>query len=365
MGFLFKFIFNSNRIYLGSAELEARFKRLLMFLVVCLSSHVILMMSLENLTLVDAIWFTLTTTFTVGYGDIIIHSVGAKIATVILVYFGCILTIGKAASDYFEFISLKKVRITSGRWRHKMEGHLVIFGSPKHGHIDFFNDLKKEILFNFGQSAPECLVVTSLWGNHIPDILHSLEYRWVNSSQYDPACLERICLDKAAYVLVLVDTFIPNEIDYANVELVSRIRETGYSGPIVAEVTSENHRARMKKVGATGVQRPMRSHPEILIKTLLFPGTEEILDNLFSAKGDNLIKKEFIFKGSWDELVSLCLAKHGGLPLSVLTWDGKIVTNPINEKFLDTKAVYVLVKEDELLVKRGLKIHSNYLKRSA
>ncbi len=296
---------------------------------------------------------------------LLFYSVSLPLVALILTCIGLMAVTVKLAADYVEFNSLKKMKILTGRWEHKMDGHIVIFGSPKQGYVEFFEDIKKALLLNLGDRAPECIVVTADWNNHIPDRLHSLGFRYLNCSQYNPTCLEKINLDKASQVLVLVDNVVPSEIDYANIELVSRIREGGFKGAIVAEITNEIHRPRMKKVGATGIQRPNRSHPEILVKALLFPGTEEILDQLFTARGDNLIKKEFTFKGSWDELVNLCLDKHGGLPISILTWDNKVVTNPINEKFLDTKAVFILVKENQAMVKRGLKVHSEYLKKAA
>lgn len=246
-----------------------------------------------------------------------------------------------------------------------MEGHIVIFGSPKQGYVEFFEDIKKELLLNLGDRTPQCLVVTTSWNHPIPANLHSLDFRYLNCSPYDPQCLDKVNLERASQVLVLVDHAASSEFDYANIELVARIRESGFKGPVVAEITNEGHRLRMKKVGATGIQRPIRSHPEILVKALLFPGTEEVLDQLFTARGDSLIKKEFTFKGSWDELVNLCLSKHGGLPISILTWDNRVVTNPINEKFLDTKAVFILVKENQTVVKRGFKLHSEYLKKAA
>lgn len=365
MGIFFRIFFWNQHTYSGTNELIARFRRLSIFLCSCLCLHVYLMMAFERLSLIDAIWFTLTTAFTVGYGDIVVHTPEGKIATVLLVYFGCILTLGKAASDWFEFRSLKKEKILTGKWGHKMEGHIIIFGSPKHGFVEFFDGLKRELLLNFADKTPPCVVVTPTWGNKIPEKLHALEYRYINYSQFDPVALTKVSLDNASYVIVLVESFIPNDLDYANMELVSHIRELGFKGPLVAEVTHDQHKERMRKAGANSVLRAIRSHPEVLIKTLLFPGTEEILDNLFTCRADNLVRKDLAFKGSWEELVLLCLKKHAGLPISVLNQDGKIITNPINEKYMDIKAVYLLIKENEHLVKRGLKLHSDFLKRSA
>ncbi len=74
--------------------------------------------------------------------------------------------------------------------------------------------------------------------------------------------------------------------------------------------------ARLKSVGADVVVRPIRFYPEILVRALTSPGSEEILENLFTNRGDICLRFSLRVSGlSWLDVAGRLMAAQMGPPL--------------------------------------------------
>ena len=93
--------------------------------------HVAAMMTVEEFGLLEAIWLTMTTATTVGYGDISATTPMGRLATMLCMYLFGIFLLAQAASDLFDYRALLRERRRRGefKWRN-MKAHLLIVNVP-------------------------------------------------------------------------------------------------------------------------------------------------------------------------------------------------------------------------------------------
>lgn len=105
MNILYRFISWRRNIRLSFEEdvIKRSVIRSAVLLLGIIIAHVYLMTRFEAFNWQDALWLTLTTLSTTGYGDISATTLAGKTATALLLYLGGIFILAKAAGDYFEY----------------------------------------------------------------------------------------------------------------------------------------------------------------------------------------------------------------------------------------------------------------------
>ena len=101
-----------------------------LYLLVVFGLHSWIMVAVEGLRIDEAIWLTLTTVVTVGYGDYAAQTLFGRLATVILIYIGSIFVLFHVAADYFQYRTERKMAMLRGRWKWKMKDHVLLLNSP-------------------------------------------------------------------------------------------------------------------------------------------------------------------------------------------------------------------------------------------
>lgn len=119
------------RYYVRSKDLkQSIFKMFLLLLVLC-SVHIALMVDLEEMVVGDAIWLTLTTATTVGYGDFSAKTPLGRTGTIVLLYLGGIFIFSKIISDIVDIRAIRRDLKLKGLWRWMMQDHILIINTPK------------------------------------------------------------------------------------------------------------------------------------------------------------------------------------------------------------------------------------------
>ena len=104
--------------------------RLFVLLLILMIAHVTAMLLFEDFTLRQAIWLTLTTLTTVGYGDYSAQSPWGQAATVVFLYLVGIFLLAQIAGEWIDYRIDRKDRMQKGMWRWKMNDHIVIINTP-------------------------------------------------------------------------------------------------------------------------------------------------------------------------------------------------------------------------------------------
>ena len=108
-------------------------------------THAGAMVLFEGLSLPDAVWLSVTTITTVGYGDFSASTFMGRVSTVVLLYFGGIFLLAQLASDYVDYRIARRERITEGKWDWNMHNHILILNSPVYNAETYFRRIVSQI----------------------------------------------------------------------------------------------------------------------------------------------------------------------------------------------------------------------------
>ena len=309
--------------------------------------HVVAMMVFEGLSLGEAAWLTATTATTVGYGDMAASSAAGRWSTVVLIYVGGIFALGKGAGDYFDYRASRRALKERGRWRWHLRDHVLFVNAPSSGADTYFETLLRQFRMTGWGADRGVLILARSWPTGLPASLEELGVVHVDGGAETAGALDAADARAAAAVVILAAEENSPVSDAVAFDIASRLVEMGVEAPIVAECVDDPNRERLRRAGATTVIRPMRGYPEMTVRALVAPGSESIIENLFTRHGDECLRYEAPISGiTWGRLATALLLGGSGTAIGYArAGDGGIVTNPLPGDPVDASALYVIVKE--------------------
>lgn len=305
--------------------------------------HSFAMVAFENISFGDALWLSLTTATTVGYGDHSAATAAGRIATVVLLYFGGIAMLAQTAALIFEYQMATADRKRRGAWSWKMKDHIIILNQPDIDGPLYLERVLKDLRHSHHElaNAPVCLVS--------PDFETGF-----------PAQLERLGAVPVSYPLFRDEALTAANAQYAKVvavlspdpsdpaadpivrDLVQRLRGLGCKGRIIAECVADTRRELLRNAGADQIIRPIRTYPEMLVRAMLAPGAEYIIEDIFSAAGDECLRYEVNFTSNWADLVSSVVREDVGIPIAYENATGEVLCNPAPGEVVTGRALFVI-----------------------
>jgi len=159
--------------------------------------------------------------------------------------------------------------------------------------------------------------------------------------------VEKLNIKHARYIMIIARNYSDPVSDSINFDILDRIEEYKRTAYILAEVVEDSNRERFRNNGADSVVRPVRAYPEIMTRALEAPGTEQVLENLFSHKGDYPQRFEVMVRNMmWSQIASRIISAGIGIPLGYIDENKKVHTNPKADSQIHTDSLIVLVHED-------------------
>ncbi len=330
------------------------------YLSVIFTAHILAMYVFEGINLPDALWLTLTTVTTVGYGDLAAASLPGRAATVILLYMGGIFVLAKVAGDYFDYrtdIRLRKIR---GEWDWKMRGHILIINTPGHDGEQYFSRLIRQFRES-EQYRNHCIqILTTGFPDGLPDRLTRLaDVVHYHGRSDDPESLEAVNADQADVIVVLAKDEYDRGSDSKTFDIMHRLSEKGVQGTVLAECVDDRNRQRIIKAGADIVTRPMRAYPEMIVRGFVAPGSEQIIENMFTSASDEYVRFDLeISNMSWKEVVCCMINNDLGTAVAYVDADDSLHCNPPANDLVNASALILMVREnnkpDQAKVARAL-----------
>jgi voltage-gated potassium channel len=306
------------------------------------SFHVLAMMAFEDLSAREAVWLTMTTMLTVGYGDYAAKTPLGQLSTIMLLYLAGVFVAAQAASAWFDFLSARREAMRNGQWDWgALADHVVIVSPGDPGEI-FFQRLLGELDEHAETRGCEVVLVATHFVEGIPTGLSAIDVKLVAGQGQDPDTFQRASIAKAAYVLILAERPGDRSSDGTMYDLLSRVRELNPTVPVLVEAVDDRNRKRFKSAGATAVVRPVRAYPEITLTALLHPGSSDVVENLVTGGGERIALVNGKFRGRWNMLVQELLESGTGLPVAVRLKDGAVLTAPASDMEIDCDGLYVL-----------------------
>jgi len=317
-------------------------------LVLLIGLHVLAMMALEGMDAGTALWLTFTTITTTGFGDYAPRTAVGRAATIGLIYLSGIFLLTQAGAAFFGLRVLRRQRMRRGEWRWRMRDHVVIVNAPAERPAEYLLRLLGSLRRSHAaQAEVQALVITEAFPDGLPPALEDDPgIVQVRGRFDDPAALDAANVAEARAVVVLAEQEGERLSDSRAFDLIHRLRERGVRARIVAECVEDANRERLKRAGADAVVRPLRGYPEMIVRALVAPGTERIVERLFGSEGDECLRFEARAIGlPWCRVVSAVLEANFGTPIAYLDTDGHLHTNPAPSKPVSATALFVLVDD--------------------
>jgi len=350
---------------MSRSELYEQFTSTLLFFFIIVILHCAAMIIFEDLSLRDAIWLTLTSITTVGYGDLSAKTDLGRLSTIILIYVGGIALLAKLVAEYIDFRLEKRERKIKGLWEWKnMKDHILIINTPEHDTVRYIKRLIEQVKLTPSLAELPIKILSEDFPEGLPHEVRDLGVVHVHGRAEDGDYLERVNIKQASYIVLVARDYTNNISDSINFDILDRIEDFHCTAYILSEVVEDTNRKRFRTHGADSVVRPIRAYPEIITRALEAPGTEQILENLFTHKGDYPQRFEVVIRNmKWAQVASRIINAGLGTPLGYIDDNKKVHTNPTAEDQVNSDSIIVLVHDDKTVsdetIAKALANHEN------
>ncbi len=353
MNIFYRFIHwrRNNRLSFDQDILKKALIHSVILLLIIIALHVYLMTRLEGFSWQDGLWLTLTTLSTTGYGDISASTPAGKVATVILLYLCGIFILAKTAGDYFDYRANTRIKKMHGFWKWNMSDHILIINTPSQKGEQFFIRLIEHLHLS-GLQSHTVQILTTKFPNGLPNQLASTAgvVHYTGSGTV-PEDLLAVNVNKVKYIIILAKKEDDRDSDSRTFDILHHLHTLKLRPDvlILAECVDDGNRSRFRQAGANIIIRPIRAYPEMLIRGLVAPGSEQIIENLFSSQGDLYIRFQVdINNMSWKDIVCRLIQQDFGTAVAYIDPDTDLcVTNPHAPTKITTHSLFVMTNEDK------------------
>ena len=227
-------------------------------------------MVLEQLSLLDALYLTVTTVSTVGYGDVVAKTFSGRLFTIVLILFG----VGSAFyvfTSIFQVVLEGKLRDLLGRrgMEHRIEklsGHIIVCGAGRVGNA---------VMDRLQQEKAPFIVIDqdeALW--------QGLVDRGILAIQGD-ATLDSILLKAGVERARGIITTIAHDAENVYVTLTARNLNRNPAFSIVARANRPEAIDKLKRSGASNVISPEIMGGRQMVTAMTKPAIVDLMDNVF------------------------------------------------------------------------------------
>lgn len=314
--------------------------------------HSLSMMLFENLAFKDALWLTTTTITTVGYGDFSPQSNLGRLSTIIIIYIGGIAVLTKLVAEYIDYRLEQRERKIKGLWEWKhMREHILIINTPTQDTERYLKRLVDQIKQTPVLAHLPIQIVSENFPDGLPREVGDQGVVHIHGRAEEPGVLEKINLSTAKYIIIVSRNANDSISDSINFDILHRAQAFKSNAFFLVEVIDDLNRKRFMEHGANSIVRPIRTYPEIITRALEAPGTEQILENLFTHKGDSPQRFNVVIRNMhWADVASRIINAGIGIPLGYIDANNnKVITNPDSEKQIHADFIIVLVNENKNL----------------
>jgi len=335
-------------IAVSGMQIRSSLKQSLVFLSVIFTLHVCAMLYYEGMSFHDALWLTLTTATTVGYGDVSAATVYGRAATVLLLYVGGIFVLAKSAGDYFDYRSAQRDKKIKGYWRWDLSEHIVIMNTPMNKGEQYLVRLIQQFRASEKFRETPIQILTSEFPNGLPESIKKLTGVVHYQGRADDVNKVRaVNVDAATAIVVLAKNENDIYSDGRTFDILHRLAEIGVKNTILAECSDDSNRERLLAAGASTVIRPIRAYPEMIVRALVAPGSELIIENMFTSHRDEYVRYNTnINNMPWAQVVCTLVKDDLGTAIAYIDKQtAELNCNPPANTLINASAIFMMVRD--------------------
>ncbi len=311
--------------------------------------HAVAMMAFESFSFGEALWLTFTTITTVGYGDISATTAAGRVATVGLIYMVGITLLATVASDYIDYRITRRERMQRGHWSWQMQDHIVFINAPRLNGEQYFHRVVTQLRINPEYREKPVVLLSDVFENGLPPSLTDLGMVHSSASPDSPQGLDSVSVNSAQHIVILARDEYDEQSDSLTFAIAHRLNGRGLAGRTMAECVLDENRARLQTLGIRSILRPIRSYPEIIVRAITAPGTEVVLENLFTYGGDHARRYEVYTRGrTWAEIVRRLTEADLGTPMAYINDQLQVICQPHAAETVNGVALIVIVREERI-----------------
>lgn len=340
-----------SRLALLDADLSYSLKMTSVYLTVMLSAHVLAMMVFEKLSFWDSVWLTLTTVTTVGYGDISAATFWGRLSTILILFVGSIFIVAKAAGDYFDYRARKREKMLKGDWSWNMNDYIAILNTPASNGEEYLNRLIEQFRSSRDFSDMPIQILTRSFPDGLPKSLRSHNDVTHYTGRADLVeNLQAINILDAKIAIILSKREGDKACDGRTFDMIHRLRDLGFKGSILAECVDDANRQRLISSGADIVIRPIRAYPEMIVRAFVAPGSEQIIENMFSSSGDEYLRFDTeVSNKSWSEVVCSVSQNDLGTAIGYIDKEScELHCNPPSSQLVNASSIFIIAREESI-----------------
>lgn len=312
----------------------------LLLIVIPISVGIAGYMLIERLRFLDALYMTVITIATVGYGEVRPLTDEGRIFTIVLIisnliifaYAISLITSILIQGDFFETYKVRKMKKQISQLKH----HVIVCGFGRNGKEAVSVLSRKKIPF----------VVIEAHKESKDNMDESLLFL-IDDATRDEALIDAGILNARGLI-----TTLPDDAD--NVYVTLTARELNQHMTIVSRASTDSSVKKLKRAGANNVIMPDKIGGAHMASLIVQPDVNEFID-LISGQGDEVMVQEIAFteltkKFAGNTLIEFDLRKKSGVnPIGIKHADGTYDVNPdINKKLLPTDKVIILATPAQL-----------------
>lgn len=350
------FKFKRRRINLSYEDSKRQFNNLLAYFFVLFLSHAIIFWIVEPVSFFNAIWVSVISITTIGYGDISATTTIGKVTTMLLVGVGVFVLANLATAFIYLRSDIKDAK-RSGKWLWNLKDHIVIANFPSNYTVNDMIGLVKAVRNNPKFKDKAIQILTDRFDGHpLPDdLLNITDVVLYNGIPSNSKALEAVNI-KDAFDVIILNLHDDNDPDGYTFDVIRRLRDIRPLGSglnIVAQCQKDIERKRLLKAGANSCIRPVRAYPEIIALVMEHNSIMvDFFEDIMSKDGDELLvvdiskTSQFHPKLLWKDVIEKLADSNRGLALGYIDENGVIEYNPDLHSFAKIYKIILLEYED-------------------
>ena len=330
-----------------SAGIAKRIGFLVLMVIVLIAVNTAGMMIFENKSLEDALWLSMVTIVTVGYGDLYPETIWGRLTIVVSMFILGISVLTSLISEIIEWRLLVGEKKRKGFWVwKKMNNHIQIINAPNHDAERYLSRLLSEISTTEQLKDSPVHLISRKFPDGLPQSLVKKKLLHTTGVSVDTNVLSKSNIEGASHILVLARDQYDDISDSVTFDVLSQLRSMSSTANIIVEAVADHNFQRFLDAGANVVIRPIRAYPEMAVRSMVHPGTEKIIEDLLNVKGDSLHREDLKFESkTWLEVVTMALTVGCGTPIAYVA-NGEIMLHPEAHDVCSGDGIILISKQD-------------------
>jgi voltage-gated potassium channel len=314
----------------------------------------------QELTIADALWWSMVTMTTVGYGDFFAKTFAGRF----IISYPCMILgigligylVGTVANAFLDFSARKR----GGLMQVHEKGHIVLCNYP--------GEVKVRRVITELQSVDEyrhvrfVLITEKL--EELPESLRKMDVVFVKGTPTQVEVLLRADITRSAGVIVLArdsNAIESDERTYTVASVIKQIeREKGTSIKVVTELASENSIPIMKQLNVSGITSEDGVPSCLIAQEFVNPGINKVFAEIITSRmgSEFYIISSDVAGKTMRDVWQAALDHDRSLQILGIRRGGKNMLNPAKDTVVekgDRLIVLAINSEDATLFEKELK----------